>query len=35
MGEAGRRRVKEHFTVEAMVRKHIEVYERLLAETKG
>ncbi|MBM3474815.1 MAG: glycosyltransferase [Armatimonadetes bacterium] len=31
MGEAGRRRVEEHFTVEAMVGKHVELYERLLA----
>ncbi len=30
MGEAGRRRVEEHFTVEAMVRKHVEVYERVV-----
>lgn len=32
MGEAGRRRVEEHFTVEAMVRKHIQVYARLRAD---
>jgi glycosyltransferase involved in cell wall biosynthesis len=29
MGEAGRRRVEEHFTVEAMVRQHAELYTRL------
>lgn len=31
MGEAGRRRVAEHFTVETMVCKHLAVYEALLA----
>ena len=30
MGEAGRRRVEEHFTVEAMVGKHIALYGRLV-----
>lgn len=34
MGEAGRRRVEEHFTVEAMIRKHIEVYYRVLARAQ-
>ena len=34
MGEAGRKRVEEHFTVDAMVRKHIELYERLIAEKR-
>ena len=34
MGEAGRRRVEEHFTVEAMVAKHVEVYERVIAEAR-
>ena len=31
MGEAGRKRVEEHFTVEAMVRRQLDVYELLLA----
>jgi glycosyltransferase involved in cell wall biosynthesis len=31
MGEAGRRRVEEQFTREVMARRHIELYERLLA----
>jgi glycosyltransferase involved in cell wall biosynthesis len=34
MGEAGRRRVEEHFTLEAMVAKHVEVYQRVLAEAR-
>ncbi|MGQ9730190.1 MAG: GT4 family glycosyltransferase PelF [Candidatus Zipacnadales bacterium] len=32
MGEAGRRRVEEHFTVEAMVKKHVEVYKKVIGE---
>ncbi len=31
MGEAGHRRVEEHFTVETMVRRHIEVYAEVRA----
>lgn len=31
MGEAGRRRVEEHFSIESMVTKHIAVYESLVA----
>jgi len=34
MGEAGRRRVEEHFTIEAMVRRHIEVYEQVIADCR-
>ncbi len=34
MGSAGRRRVEEYFTVEAMVRKHVDLYERLLEQAK-
>ena len=34
MGEAGRKRVEGHFTVGAMVRKHIELYERLIADKR-
>jgi glycosyltransferase involved in cell wall biosynthesis len=30
MGEAGRRRVEEHFAVEAMVRSPVELHERIL-----
>ncbi len=32
MGKAGRERVEEHFTVDAMVDKHIEVYETVISE---
>jgi glycosyltransferase involved in cell wall biosynthesis len=32
IGEAGRRRVEEHFSLEAMVRATEQLYERLLAE---
>jgi glycosyltransferase involved in cell wall biosynthesis len=31
MGEAGRRRMAEHFSVETMLRRHAELYRRLLA----
>jgi rhamnosyl/mannosyltransferase len=31
MGEAGRRRVEEQFTREVMARRHVELYERLVA----
>lgn len=31
MGQAGRKRVEEHFTVERVGREHVELYERVLA----
>ena len=31
IGEAGRRRVEEHFSIESMVTKHIAVYDSLVA----
>jgi rhamnosyl/mannosyltransferase len=31
MGEAGRKRVAEHFTQQAMAERHIELYERIRA----
>ncbi|MEM3434375.1 MAG: glycosyltransferase [Candidatus Methanomethyliaceae archaeon] len=32
MGEAGRQRVEKHFTLEAMVRKHVEVYKKVIEQ---
>ena len=34
MGASGRRRVDEHFTRRLMVERHIELYERLVADRK-